>query len=104
MVDLAKAHVSAIKRLEEEKGQNYEVFNIGTGKGTSVLEIINAFEQSTGEKLSYTIGKRREGDVEKTFGDVTKSNDILGWKAVLGINEMMSSAWNWEKYLRDNPF
>ncbi len=104
VVDLAKAHVSAIKRLEEGVGQNYEVFNIGTGKGSSVLEIIEAFEQSTGEKLNYTIGERREGDIEQTFGDVTKSNEVLGWKATLGIKEMMNSAWNWEKYLRDNPF
>lgn len=104
VVDLAKAHVSAIKRLEGGSGQNYEVFNIGTGKGSSVLEIINAFEQSTGEKLNYTIGKRREGDIEQTFGDVTKSNEVLGWKATLGIEEMMNSAWKWEKYLKDNPF
>ena len=104
VVDLAKAHVSAIKRLQEKVGPNYEVFNIGTGKGSSVLEIINAFEQSTGEKLNYTIGKRREGDVEQTFGDVTKANEILGWEATLDIKEMMNSAWNWEKYLRDYPF
>jgi UDP-glucose 4-epimerase len=103
VVDLAKAHVSAIKRLEKAE-TNYEVFNVGTGKGSSVLEIINAFEQSTGEKLQYTIGKRREGDVEQTFGDVTKANEVLGWKATLAIDEMMSSAWKWEKYLKDNPF
>ncbi|MEJ5994595.1 UDP-glucose 4-epimerase GalE [Pedobacter sp. Du54] len=104
VVDLAKAHVSAIKRLEKEVGKNYEVFNIGTGKGTSVLEIINAFEQSTGEKLKFTIGKRREGDIEQTFGDVRLANEVLGWTAGLGINEMMKSAWKWEQYLRDNPF
>ncbi|SFG67405.1 UDP-glucose 4-epimerase [Pedobacter insulae] len=104
VVDLAKAHVAAIKRLESKLGDNYEVFNIGTGKGSSVLEIINAFEQSTGEKLKYTIGKRREGDIEQTFGDVAKANKILGWKAELDINEMMNSAWKWEKYLKDNPF
>jgi len=104
VVDLAKAHVAAIKRLEAEAGDNYEIFNIGTGKGSSVLEIIHAFEQSTGEKLNYTIGARREGDIEQTYGDVSRSNTVLGWKAELGINEMMSSAWNWEKYLRDNPF
>ncbi len=104
VVDLAKAHVSAIKRLESKAGENYEVFNIGTGKGSSVLEIINAFEQSTGEKLNYTIGNRREGDIEQTFGDVTHANEVLGWKAALGINEMMNSAWKWEKYLKDNPF
>lgn len=104
VVDLAKAHVSAIKRLEEGNGENYEVFNIGTGKGSSVLEIIEAFEQSTGEKLNYTIGQRREGDIEQTFGDVTKSNEVLGWKATLSIHDMMRSAWNWELYMRDNPF
>lgn len=102
VVDLAKAHVSAIKRLEEKLGNNYEVFNIGTGKGTSVLEVIDAFEKSTGEKLNYVIGERREGDIEQTFGDVKLANEVLGWKATLDINEMMSSAWNWEKYLRDN--
>lgn len=104
VVDLAKAHVAAIKRLQENKGSNYEVFNIGTGKGSSVLEIINAFETSTGEKLNYVIGARREGDVEQTFGDVTLSNKTLNWTAELDLQEMMSSAWNWEKYLRDNPF
>lgn len=104
VVDLAKAHVAAIKRLEEQKGANYEVFNVGTGKGSSVLEIIHAFEKSTGEKLNYTIGERREGDIEQTYGDVSHSNKVLGWKAELGLEEMMSSAWNWEKYLRDNPF
>ena len=105
VVDLAKAHVSAIKRLESGKAEsNYEVFNLGTGKGTSVLQVIEAFEKSTGEKLQYTIGARREGDVEKVYGDVTKSFEALGWKAELDVNEMMQSAWNWEKYLKENPF
>ncbi|MBG6237043.1 UDP-glucose 4-epimerase [Pedobacter sp. CAN_A7] len=105
VVDLAKAHVAAIKRMEsKEATSNYEVFNLGTGKGSSVLEIIQAFEQSTGEKLNYTIGPRREGDIEQVWGDVTKSATVLGWKAELHVNEMMSSAWKWEKYLKDNPF
>jgi UDP-glucose 4-epimerase len=105
VVDLAKAHVAAIKRLEQSKAEsNYEVFNLGTGKGSTVLEIINAFEVSTGEKLNYTIGPRRSGDVEKVWGDVTKSSEVLGWTAELGVNEMMLSAWNWEKYLKENPF
>lgn len=103
VVDLAKAHVAAIKRLEGNT-KNYEVFNVGTGKGSSVLEIINAFELSTGQKLDYKIGERREGDIEQTYGDVSLSNSVLGWKAELDVKEMMSSAWNWEKYLRDNPF
>ena len=105
VVDLAKAHVAAIKRMEsKEATSKYEVFNLGTGKGSSVLEIIQAFEQSTGEKLNFTIGPRREGDIEQVWGDVTKSATVLGWKAELDVNEMMSSAWKWEKYLKDNPF
>ena len=68
------------------------------------MEIIHAFETSTGEKLNYTIGARREGDVEKVWGDVNKSANLLGWKAELDVNAMMLSAWNWEKYLKDNPF
>ena len=105
VVDLAKAHVAAIKRLESTQAEsNYEVYNLGTGKGSTVLEIIHAFEESTGEKLDFTIGPRREGDVEQVWGDVTKSSANLGWTAELDINEMMRSAWNWEKYLKDNPF
>jgi UDP-glucose 4-epimerase len=105
VVDLGKAHVAAIKRLEAAKAEaNYEVFNLGTGKGSTVLEIIQAFEASTGEKLNYVVGPRREGDVEQVWGDVTKSAEGLGWKAELDVNEMMRSAWNWEKYLKDHPF
>lgn len=105
VVDLAKAHVAAIKRLESKKAEsNYEVFNLGTGKGSSVLQIVKAFEETTGEKLNYSIGARREGDVEQVWGDVTKSTELLGWKAALGIEEMMLSAWKWEKYIKDNPF
>ncbi|MDR6786433.1 UDP-glucose 4-epimerase [Pedobacter africanus] len=105
VVDLAKAHVAAIRRLESGKAtSNYEVFNLGTGKGSSVLEIIKAFEQSTGVKLNYTIGARREGDIEKVWGDVSKSSRDLEWKAELNLPEMMSSAWKWEKYLQENPF
>lgn len=105
VVDLAKAHVAAIKRMEAGKAEdNYEVFNIGTGKGTTVLEIINAFEKSTGEKLKYTIGPRRVGDIEKVYGDVTKSSEALGWKTELNVDDMMKSAWEWEKYIAKNPF
>ncbi len=105
VVDLAKAHVSAIKRMEQRNSKaNYEVFNIGTGKGTSVLEVINAFEKSTGEKLNYSIGPRRAGDIEKVYGDVTKSTQELGWTAELNIDDMMKSAWEWEKYIKNNPF
>lgn len=105
VVDLAKAHVAAIKRLEDGKANsNYEVFNIGTGKGSSVLGIISAFENVTGQKLNYNIGPRRAGDIVQIFGDVQKSNNELGWKANLDINEMMRSAWEWEKYIKANPF
>lgn len=105
VVDLAKAHVAAVRRLENKAAAtNYEVFNLGTGKGSSVLEIIHAFENSTGEKLNYVIGPRRDGDIEQVYGDVTKSAEFLDWKAELDINEMMRSAWNWEKYLQDKPF
>ncbi|MFL9844942.1 UDP-glucose 4-epimerase GalE [Flavobacterium rhizosphaerae] len=105
VVDLAKAHVSAIERMESGVSEsNYEVFNLGTGKGTSVFEAVNAFESSTGVKLNYSVGPRRPGDVEKVWGDVNKSAAVLGWKAGLGIDEMMKSAWEWEKYIKENPF
>ena len=105
VVDLAKAHVAAIKRLELGLlNKNYDVFNLGTGKGSSVLEIIKAFEESTGEKLNYQIGPRREGDVEKIYGDASKAAKELNWKADLDLNEMMKSAWEWEKYINANPF
>jgi len=103
VVDLAKAHVSALKFMQKETFAGYDMFNIGTGKGTSVLEAVKAFERSTGVKLDYTIGPRRAGDVEQVWGDVTKSAQQLGWKAELGIDAMMSSAWEWEKYIALNP-
>lgn len=104
VVDLAKAHVAAIKLLEKgNPNGNYDVFNIGTGNGYSVLEAIKAFEKASGQPLSFEVGPRREGDIVKVWGDVTKSTKELGWKAELGIDEMMSSAWEWEKYLKENP-
>src|SRR5690606_18098021 len=104
VVDLAKAHVAAIRRMEEHPEKKYDVFNIGTGKGSSVLEVIRAFENSTGVKLDYQIGPRRPGDVEQVWGDVTKSTKELNWKAKLGLDEMMRSAWAWEEYIKENPF
>ncbi len=105
VVDLAKAHVSAIKRLNEKvEREAYEVFNIGTGNGYSVLEVIAAFEKATNTKLDYHIGARRAGDIAKIYGDVKKAEEVLGWKAKLGIEEMMESAWEWEKYIQANPF
>jgi len=104
VVDLAKAHVAALRHLEAGKVDRYDVFNLGTGKGSSVLEIIHAFEKATGQKLHYTLSPRREGDIEKIYGEVSKASAILGWKTTLDLNEMMRSAWAWENYIKDNPF
>jgi UDP-glucose 4-epimerase len=104
VVDLAKAHVAAIKQMENVQNvKKYDIYNIGTGTGYSVLEVIHAFESATGQKLNFTIGKRRAGDIEKIYGDVNKAEKELFWKAELGIEDMMSSAWEWEKYIRQNP-
>ena len=103
VVDLAKAHVAALRLMEKSEFKGYDVFNIGTGNGNSVLEIIKAFEQVTGEKLNYIIGPRRAGDVEQVWGNVSKAEEKLRWKAELGIDVMMSSAWAWEKYIAQNP-
>jgi len=103
VVDLAKAHVAALRLMEKSEFKGYDVFNIGTGNGNSVLEIIKAFEQVTGEKLNYMIGPRRAGDVEQVWGNVSKAEEKLHWKAGLGIDAMMSSAWAWEKYIAQNP-
>jgi len=103
VVDLAKAHIAALKLMEKDSFKGYDVFNLGTGKGNSVLEIIHAFERVTGVKLNYSIGPRRSGDIEQVWGDVTKSKEQLHWQTELGIDTMMASAWAWEKYLSNNP-
>ncbi len=97
--DLAKAHVAAIKRIESS-GKQYEYFNIGTGTGVSVMEIIKAFERSTGQKLKYKIVDRRTGDIEQVWADTTKANTVLGWKAEKTLDETVKSAWEWEKRVR----
>ncbi len=98
VVDLAKAHVVAVKRMIESKmKQSFEVFNLGTGTGLSVLDVIKSFERVSGEKLNYKIVGRRSGDVEQVWADPTYSNDELGWKALKTVDEMTSSAWKWEK-------
>ena len=100
VVDLAEAHVVAIERLVEQKNKDqFEVFNVGTGKGNSVLEVVKAFERSTGEKLPYKIADRRSGDVVAAFADTTKANQVLGWKAKLTLEDALKSAWKWEKSL-----
>lgn len=101
VVDLAKAHVIAMKRLLEEKNiENFEVYNIGTGKGSSVLEVVTTFEEVTGIKLNYSFGERRKGDIESAYANTTKANTILGWKSELSLNDALSSAWAWENKLK----
>jgi len=101
VVDLARAHVIAIQRLQKgQQKKNFEVFNLGTGTGHSVMEVINAFEKATGEKLKYKVTGRREGDVEKVYADTSFANRELGWKAEKTLEETLLSAWNWEKYIR----
>lgn len=98
VVDLAKAHVVAVKRMIELKmKQSFEIFNLGTGTGLSVLDVIKSFERVSGEKLNYKIVGRRAGDVEQVWADPTYSNDELGWKAMKTVDEMTASAWKWEK-------
>jgi len=100
VVDLAKAHVIALKRLlEGQNKDNYEVFNIGTGKGSSVMEVIKSFEKVSGQKLRYKIAPRRSGDVVQAYADTSKSNRELGWKAQLSLDDALLSAWNWQKTL-----
>lgn len=102
VVDLAEAHVIALQRLLDNNNEtSLEVFNIGTGKGSSVLEVINAFEKTTKQKLPYKIVDRREGDVISVFADTTKANAILGWKATKTMEEALASAWEWEKVMRN---
>jgi UDP-glucose 4-epimerase len=103
VVDLAKAHVIALKRLLDNLNEsNYETFNLGTGKGSSVLEVIKSFESVSGEKLNYKIVGRREGDVISAYADTTKANNVLGWKSQLTLDDAMSSAWKWEKKVRNS--
>jgi UDP-glucose 4-epimerase len=103
VVDLAKAHVVAIKRLIQNKNlTNYEVFNLGTGNGVSVLEAIESFERVTGIKLNYRIVERRPGDIEKIWADASYANKELGWKTLSSLDEAMKTAWDWEKFIRKN--
>ncbi len=101
VVDLAKAHVVALQRLLEGKNtENYEVFNVGTGTGSSVLEVINSFERVSGEKLNYQIVGRRAGDITAAYANTDKANNVLGWKSKSTLDEAMASAWKWEKKVR----
>lgn len=102
VVDLAKAHVVALSRMLEDKSyEKLEVFNIGTGEGLSVLQLLHAFEKATGVKVPHKIVGRREGDIVKIWADPKKANEVLGWKAQESIEDTMLSAWNWQKKLRE---
>jgi UDP-glucose 4-epimerase len=101
VVDLAKAHVVALKRLLQNKNKsNYETFNLGTGTGSSVLEVIQSFERVTGLKLNYKIADRRPGDVVAAYANTAKANAELGWKTQLTLDDAMASAWKWEQHIR----
>lgn len=102
VVDLAKAHVIALQRLLSSKNTtDFEVFNLGTGKGSSVLEVVNAFENVTGQKLNYKIVDKRPGDVISVYADTTKANKVLGWKSERTMEEALESAWKWEQKVRN---
>jgi UDP-glucose 4-epimerase len=101
VVDLAKAHVIALKRLLDKKNlAKVETFNLGTGTGSSVLEVIHSFEKVSGQKLPYKIVARREGDITSAYANTDKANNILGWKAESTLDEAMESAWKWEQKIR----
>lgn len=101
VVDLAKAHVIAMKRmLDKNDTDNIEIFNLGTGRGLSVLELIESFERATGVKVPYVIGERRAGDIEKIWALPTKANEVLGWKADTEIDDTMRNAWRWQCKLK----
>ena len=102
VVDLAKAHVKAVERmLAGTPTEQVEVFNLGTGRGLSVLEIVRDFMEATGVNVPYQIVGRREGDIEKVWANPTKANEVLGWKADTPVKDVLVSAWNWEKHLRN---
>ena len=101
VVDLAKAHVIALKRLLEKKNlEKVETFNLGTGKGSSVLEVIKAFEKVSEQKLPYKLVARREGDVTEAYANTDRANNVLGWKAESSLEDAMASAWKWEQKIR----
>jgi UDP-glucose 4-epimerase len=103
VVDLAKAHVVALQRLlNRQNSEKVETFNLGTGTGSSVLEVIRAFEKVSGQKLNYQIVGRREGDVVEAYANTRKANTVLGWKAQSSLEESLASAWKWEQKIRDH--
>lgn len=102
VVDLAKAHVIAIARMLENKSEEkVEIFNLGTGNGVSVLELIRVFEKVSGKSLNYKIVERRKGDIEQIWAQPDRANNVLGWKATETIEDTMASAWKWQQRLRE---
>lgn len=102
VVDLAKAHVAAMARVLDQDTDAVEVFNVGTGKGVSTLEVVEGFEKATGVKVNWSYAPRREGDIEKVWGNVDKANNVLGWKAETPLEDVLASAWRWQKKLRED--
>lgn len=101
VVDLAKAHVVALERLiSDENASNYEAFNVGTGKGSTVLEVIQSFERVSKTALNYKMSPRRPGDITAAYADTTKVNSELGWTAISSLDDAIQSAWDWEKKLK----
>ncbi|CAN5146707.1 UDP-glucose 4-epimerase GalE [soil metagenome] len=100
VVDLANAHVKALKYLQQQNSESfYDVFNVGTGGGNSVLEVVKSFEKVSGEKLNYTIGKRREGDIEKIYANVDKAKRLLDWKSEISLEKALEDSWRWQQTL-----
>ena len=102
VVDLAKAHVKAMARVLDGDGEPIEYFNIGTGRGLSTLEVVEGFEKATGVKVNWEYAPRREGDIEKVWGNVDKANKVLGWKADTPVEDVLASAWKWQEKLRED--
>ena len=102
VVDLAKAHVAAMRRVLDEETEPIEYFNIGTGRGNSTLEIVETFEKATGVLVIWKYGPRREGDIVMIWGDCTKANKVLGWKAETPLEDVLRSAWKWQLKLRED--
>jgi len=101
VVDLAKAHLQALRKLEATADKrSYDIFNIGTGKGSSVLDVVKTFEKATGISVNYRVGPRREGDITSVFADTKKANEELNWKSELSLEEALRSSWNWEQNYR----
>lgn len=103
VTDIANAHVLALDYLAEKRNSEaYEIFNLGTGNGVTVIEAINAFEKVSGLKLNYEMGPRRPGDVAAIYSDSTKAKEVLNWTPEYSLDEMMKTAWEWEKHLQDS--